>query len=84
MFLIDNNLLLNLLHNLIGSTAYYNTIYGSGQGLVFLTNVGCSGVENSLLDCTFDFVTDEVCSSHARDVGVKCERELNLNKVFNS
>ena len=71
-----------MLHNLIGSTAYYNTVYGSGQGLVFLTNVICSGVENSLLGCTSGFVTDEACSSHARDVGVKCERESDLNKVY--
>ena len=48
------------------------------QGPSFLTNLGCSGREDSLLDCRPQFVTNEVCSSHTRDVGVKCE-----GKIFN-
>ena len=47
------------------------------QGPSFLTNLDCSGKEGSLLDCRPQFVTDEQCSSHARDVGLKC-----VGKVF--
>ena len=46
--------------------------FGQSQGPSFLTNLGCSGMEESLLDCPLQFVTDELCSSHTRDVGVKC------------
>ena len=39
---------------------------------MFLAYVRCSGNEESLLDCPSEFVTNELCSSHTRDVGVKC------------
>ena len=53
--------------------------YGESQGPSFLRNVGCSGTEESLLDCTSQFVTDVTCPSHTRDVGVKCEGKMDQN-----
>ena len=51
---------------------YSTSPYGASQGPVFLAYVRCSGNEESLLDCPSEFVTDELCSSHTLDVGVKC------------
>ena len=54
---------------------YSNTPFNQSEGPSFLTNLGCSGGEESLLDCPSQFVTGELCSSHTRDVGVKCVGE---------
>ena len=51
---------------------YPYTPFAESQGLSFITNLGCRGSEESLLDCTLQFVIDDRCSSHTRDVGVKC------------
>ena len=56
-----------------GSTVYSTSPYGESQGPVFLSYISCSGTEQTLLDCPLQFVTDEQCSSHNYDVGVKCE-----------
>ena len=58
---------------LLGSTVYSTSPYGESQGPVFLNSVGCIGTEETLLGCSSQFVTDLTCSSHSRDVGVKCE-----------
>ena len=51
---------------------YSNTPFNESQGPSFLTNLECSGSEESLLDCPFQFVSDDGCSSNTRNVGVKC------------
>ena len=65
-----------------GSTVHSISPYGESQGPSFLTNLGCSGREDSLFDCRPQFVTDELCSSHTRDVGVKCVGEVIVNVVL--
>ncbi|XP_062608857.1 deleted in malignant brain tumors 1 protein-like isoform X3 [Saccostrea cucullata] len=50
---------------------YSNAYFGPGTGLILMSNVRCSGTENSLLDCGH---TDELnlgCS-HSEDAGVMC------------
>jgi len=43
--------------------------FGQGTGPVFLSNVGCTGTESSLLSCSPIGVT--YCS-HSQDAGVVC------------
>ena len=54
---------------------YSYTPFTESRGPSFLTNLGCSGSEQTLLDCSSQYVTDDRCSSHSRDVGVKCVGE---------
>ena len=39
-------------------------------GPIFLDNVNCSGSEQSLIDCDFDYLANRC--THAQDVGVAC------------
>ena len=52
------------------SLAFSYAYFGSGSGSIFLDNVGCSGGESSLLDCSY--VSGSTCS-HSEDVGVRCQ-----------
>ena len=42
--------------------------FGQGAGFVFLSNVGCTGAESSLLSCSHGV---HFCA-HSEDVGVVC------------
>jgi hypothetical protein len=58
----------------IGSNSYTGARYGRGQGPVFLNNVGCSGPEATLVECSrsyFGQVTSN-CRDHSRDVSISC------------
>ena len=59
--------------NTTGSTVHLISPYGKSQGPSFLTNLRCSGREDTLLDCQWQFVIDKRCTSHTNDMGVKCE-----------
>ena len=48
--------------------------YGEGTGSIFLDNVGCTGTEESLLDCVHGGVATHNCD-HYEDAGVYCQRE---------
>ncbi len=63
----------SLLCYFLDSLAFSNAVFGAGSGNIFLTNVGCNGGENSLLDCTY--ISGSGCS-HAEDVGVRCQSKL--------
>ena len=53
-----------------------NAHFGAGSGDILLDNVGCTGSESSLLDCTHD--ANVICASgHSEDAGVRCHGELN-------
>ena len=47
--------------------------FGEGSGLVFISNVDCTGTEEDLLQCSHTVNIGPSCS-HERDVGVRCER----------
>ncbi len=47
------------------------TQFGPGSGTVYSFAIGCSGEENSLLDCIF-IVNNEEQGVHSKDVGVSC------------
>ena len=64
----SNNIILPL-----GYTTYVNAnLYGQGTGPILMSQVGCSGQESNLIDCSYRPFPFYTCS-HKYDVGVKCE-----------
>ena len=52
--------------------AYGNAHFGAGVGLIYLNNVGCTGAETSLLQCSY--TTASSCTyAHSEDAGVRCQ-----------
>ena len=64
-------MILECLHTLTGTLARTNAYYGRGSGLIMVTNVGCTGEEKSLLNCTHNGYGVTSCS-HYEDAGVTC------------
>ena len=58
-----------------GALARTNAYYGQGSGYIMLTNVGCTGEEQSLLNCTHSGYGVTYCS-HREDAGVRCLGKL--------
>ena len=54
----------------IDPLSYSYAFFGSGSGTIFLDNLGCSGSEANLLDCTH--ASGSTCT-HSKDVGVRCQ-----------
>ena len=56
-----------------GSNAYSTSgQFGHGTGPIFMRDVGCTGQEQYLINCSYNPFTSSVCT-HSSDVGVKCE-----------
>ena len=53
-----------------------SSTFGTGSGPVFFADVGCSGSEKNLLECSKTVFVGTHCT-HSRDVGVRCQRKLN-------
>ena len=53
-----------------GAVAYANAYYGQGSGPILLDNMACTGVENALVNCSFDNHTGDC--RHSDDAGVRC------------
>ena len=60
-----------------GFTLYQtaSSAFGIGSGPVFYADVQCSGSEQSLSECPKTTSIGTYCT-HARDVGLQCERKL--------
>lgn len=52
--------------------ARVSTTFAGGDGPIFMTNLGCYGHEQSLMDCYFSTLISRGCD-HTRDAGVICE-----------
>lgn len=46
--------------------------FGSGNGRIWLVDVGCAGTETDLTYCTSSHRGDEICG-HYEDAGVICQ-----------
>ncbi len=58
---------------LLGSGYLNQSYYSIGTGRISLSNVQCTGSEESLLNCTYDISNDQLAScTHDEDVGVAC------------
>ena len=56
----------------IDATAYSLARFGQGSGPIYLDQVGCTGREQSLEDCTSNPIGIHDCS-HFEDAGVGCQ-----------
>ena len=72
----------------IGARGESNAIFGQGSGPIWHSNVGCSGTEERLLDCSTGAVGGHTCS-HSDDAGVTCNTSIcytyllmPLNRVY--
>ena len=55
---------------MVATTAHY-AAFGRGTGPIFLTLVGCTGTESSLLNCSHSGV-DDYFYFECNDVGLVC------------
>ena len=53
-----------------GAIAYSNAYFGQGSGPILLDNLACSGLENTLVNCSYDSHTGDCY--HSDDAGVRC------------
>ena len=54
----------------VGAVGYTNAHFGQGTGPILLDNLGCSGSESRLVDCSYDSHTADC--SHSEDAGIRC------------
>ena len=63
---------LNPIYPSTGAVAFSNAHFGGGAGLIHLDDVGCSGSENHLINCSH--TSNPLCySGHSEDAGVRCQ-----------
>ncbi|KAJ8047945.1 hypothetical protein HOLleu_00070 [Holothuria leucospilota] len=60
---------------------YSEGIFGSGSGIVWLSNVRCTGNETFLSECKFNADLHQSCITRRRDAGVFC-RGKNLAVLY--
>ena len=60
------------LHISTASVAFSNAHFGAGAGPIYLANIGCSGSESNLTDCSHNF-TVSCNNGHSEDAGVRCQ-----------
>ena len=61
------------------AVAFGRAHFGAGIGAIHLDNVGCTGSENNLIDCSRSSVS--CFGGHSEDAGVRCQG-LENNVVF--
>ena len=54
----------------VSSYYYYYYGYGQGTGPILMDDVACTGLEDGLINCTYDNHTGDC--SHYYDAGVRC------------
>ena len=54
------------------AVAFSRAHFGAGTGTIYLDNVGCTGSENNLIDCSRS-TTVSCLGGHSEDAGVRCQ-----------
>ena len=57
---------------LTDAVAFGSAHFGAGTGTIYLDDVGCTGSENNLTDCSRSF-TVTCFGGHSQDAGVRCQ-----------
>ena len=60
------------LFSILAVFAYNEPTFGTGSGIIWLTNVSCNGSEANFLDCPSDSALIGTSCTHATDAAVKC------------
>ena len=62
------------------AVAFSNAHFGAGTGTIYLDDVGCTGSENNLIDCSRSS-TVRCSRGHLDDAGVRCQGLENRQSV---
>jgi len=62
-----------------GAQAFSSAFFGHGSGPILMANVGCSGLETHLANCTHS--APNWCS-HYEDAGVRCQGTRTLTFIY--
>ena len=54
------------------AVAFSGAHFGAGAGPIHLDNVGCTGSETNLTDCSYNSVVN-CLRGHSEDAGVRCQ-----------
>ena len=76
---------LTCVHGFSDAAAFFGSQYGPGIGPVYLDNVQCLGVEDSLVNCTRSRFGDVSlnCADHSQDASVFCPSKYMSNTEIN-
>jgi hypothetical protein len=69
----------NIIYIIIANSVTPIPNFGGGVGQIFLDNLGCTGMENSIFDCPHNRIHD---CTHAQDAGVVCDSMFNKNYIY--
>lgn len=72
MVLIYNPQLIRITVNFSDATSLRVAAFGQGSGPIFLDDVHCRGLEDALLNCSYNAIHNCL---HIEDAGVICHRE---------
>ena len=65
----------------VDAVEFSSAHFGSGTGSIYLDNVGCSGSESRLIDCSRNSVVS--CSNgHLEDAGVRCQGQTCFSEIL--
>ena len=64
-----------------GAIARSQAFFGQGTGAILLDQVGCTGTETRLVDCSYNPIGVHDCS-HTEDAGVTCQSTRRFHSVY--
>ena len=64
-----------------GASALRGSMFGGGEGSIFLSQLTCNGSESRLVDCPLPVYPLFIlgCGDHSNDAGVVCRGEVELD-----